>query len=151
MLPPLVGRHLNLSCLAMLTSCHLFSVWPEISPWTAPESWVLQSMSCTQKKWKEKNIKNRTVKNKGYRKPTQLIKICTSLRWQSSIQEKVLCRKLATKRVEDDGDKQSSCSQVLVRQISQLANATSGDCLQLMKSVASASCCIYSSNLLQNS
>jgi hypothetical protein len=80
-----------------------------------------------------------------------LIKICTTLRWQSSIQEKVLCKKLATKRVEDDGDKQSSCSQVLVKQISQLANATSGDSWQVMKSVASASCCICSSNLWQNS
>jgi len=38
-----------------------------------------------------------------------------------------------------------------LRQISQLANAASGDSLQLMKSVASASCCIYSSNLQQNS
>jgi hypothetical protein len=73
-----------------------------------------------------------------------LIKICTTLRWHSSIQEKVLCRKLATKRVEDNGDKQSLCSEVvLVREISELANATSGDCLQLMKSAASASCCIY--------
>jgi hypothetical protein len=50
-----------------------------------------------------------------------------------NIQNKVLCRKLATKRVEDDEDKQSVCSQVLVRQISQLPNATSGDSLQLMK------------------
>jgi hypothetical protein len=38
--------------------------------------------------------------------------------WQLSIQNKVLCRKLATKRVEDEGDKQSAWSQVLVRQIS---------------------------------
>jgi hypothetical protein len=103
-------------------------------------------MSCTQKKWKEQNINNRTFKNKRYRKPTQqpnsfgkstqLIKICTTLRWQLSIRDKVLCREFATKRVEDDGDKQSSCSQVLVRE---------------MKSVASASCCIYFSNLRQNS
>jgi hypothetical protein len=35
--------------------------------------------------------------------------------------------------------------------MSQLANATSGDSVQLMKSVASASCCIYFSNLRQNS
>jgi hypothetical protein len=65
--------------------------------------------------------------------------------WQLSIQEKVLRRKLATKSLEDEGDKQSACSQVLVRQISQLAIATSGDSWQLMKSVASASCCICSS------
>jgi hypothetical protein len=164
----MVPQHPNLSCFAMLISCHLFSVRPEISPWTALESWVVQSMSCTQKKWKEKNINNWTLKNKRYWKPTQqldfkkqkvlkanpttqLIKICTTLRWQWSIQDKVLCRKLATKRVEDDEDKQSACSEVLVRQISQLPNARSGDSLQLMKSVASASCCKYSCNLLQNS
>jgi len=92
---------------------------------------------------------NPTIKFFG--KSSQLIKICTTLRWQLSIQDKVLCRELATKRVEDDGDKQSSCSQVLMRQMSQLANATSGDSVQLMKSVASASCCIYFSNLRQNS
>jgi len=157
----MVAQHPNLSCFAMLTSCHLFSVRPEISPWNALASWVVQSMSCTQKKWKEKNINNRTFKKqrvskanptiKFFGKSTQLIKICTTLRWQSSIQDKVLCRKLATKRVEDDEDKQSACSEVLVRQISQLPNARSGDSLQLMKSVASASCCKYSCNLLQNS
>jgi hypothetical protein len=99
---------------------------------------------------KQKVLKaNPTIKFFG--KSTQLIKICTTLRWQWSIQDKVLCRKLATKRVEDDEDKQSACSEVLVRQISQLPNARSGDSLQLMKSVASASCCKYSCNLLQNS
>jgi hypothetical protein len=53
----------------------------------------------------------RSFKNKGYQKPTHQSnsffnkamenqpKFCTSLRWQSSIQENVLCRKLATKRV----------------------------------------------------
>jgi hypothetical protein len=157
----MLARHLNLSCFAMLTWCHLFSVRPDISPWTALESWVVQSMSCTQKKLKRKEHqqsdfqKQRVLKAnpmiKFFGQSTQLIKFCTTLRWQSSIQDKVLCRKLATKRVEDGVDKQSLCSQVLVSQISQLANATSGDCLQLMKSVASAPCCIYSSNLRQNS
>jgi len=75
---------------------------------------------------KTKGIKsqpnNQILFFKSYGKPTQLIKICTTLRRQLSIQEKVLCRKLATKRLEDDGGKQSACSQVLVRQISQLAN-----------------------------
>jgi hypothetical protein len=48
------------------------------------------------------------------------------VRWWSSLQHKVLCRKVAAKWVEDGADKQSACSQVLVRQISQLANAASG-------------------------
>jgi len=39
----------------------------------------------------------------------------------------VLCRKVAAKRVEDGVDNQSVCSQVLVRQISQFANAASAD------------------------
>jgi hypothetical protein len=39
----------------------------------------------------------------------------------------VLCRKVAAKRVEDGADNQSVCSQVLVRQISQLPNGASGD------------------------
>jgi hypothetical protein len=39
----------------------------------------------------------------------------------------VLCRKVAAKRVEDGMDNQSVLSQVLVRQISQLANAASAD------------------------
>jgi hypothetical protein len=54
-----------------------------------------------------------------------LIKNCTTVRWWSSLRDKVLCRKVAAKRVEDGADKQSVCSQVLVRQISQLANAAS--------------------------
>jgi len=44
-----------------------------------------------------------------------------------SLQNKVLCRKVAAKRVEDGADKQSACSEVLARQISQLANEASGD------------------------
>ncbi len=69
----MVAQHPNLSCFAMLTSCcYLFSVRPEMSPWTALESEVVQSMSCThRKKWKEQNINNRTFKNNGYQKPTQ--------------------------------------------------------------------------------
>jgi len=67
---PMAVQHLNLSCFGMLIWCHLFSVWPEISPWTALESWVVQSRSCTEK-WKEKNINNQTFKNKEYQKPTQ--------------------------------------------------------------------------------
>jgi hypothetical protein len=39
----------------------------------------------------------------------------------------VLCRKVAAKRVEDGADNQSVCSQVLVRRISQLANAASAN------------------------
>ncbi len=39
----------------------------------------------------------------------------------------MLCRKVAAKRVEDGVDNQSVCSQVLVRKISQLANAPSAD------------------------
>ncbi len=39
----------------------------------------------------------------------------------------MLCRKVAVKRVEDGVDNQSVCSQVLVRQISQLANGASAD------------------------
>ncbi len=39
----------------------------------------------------------------------------------------MLCRKVAAKRVEDGVDNQSVCSQVLVRKISQLANAVSAD------------------------
>ncbi len=39
----------------------------------------------------------------------------------------MLCRKVAAKRVEDGADNQSVWCQVLVRQISQLANAASGD------------------------
>jgi hypothetical protein len=56
-----------------------------------------------------------------------LIKKFTTLRWWLSLWDKVLCRKVAAKRVEDGADNQSVCSQVLVRQISQLANAASGD------------------------
>jgi hypothetical protein len=49
------------------------------------------------------------------------------LRWRWSLWNKVLCRKVAAKRVEDGVDNQSLCSQFLVRQISQLANAASAD------------------------
>jgi len=62
----------------------------------------------------------------------------------------VLCRKVAAKRVEDGAEQQSVCSQVFVRQISQLANGALGDSLKLIKSVASASSCICSFNLGQN-
>jgi hypothetical protein len=50
----MVALHLNLSCFAMLTSCHLFSVRPEISPWTALENLAVHSMWCTQKKRKKR-------------------------------------------------------------------------------------------------
>ncbi len=76
----------------------------------------------------ENQLKNQTFqKKKSYGKSIQLIKNCTTVRWWSSLQDKVLSRKVAAKRVEDGADKQSACSQVLVRQISQLANAASGD------------------------
>ncbi len=137
----MVARHLQLSCFAMLASCHLFSVQPEISPCTALENWVLHNMSCTPRKRKEKNItirvskqkllkinsRIRLSKKKSSGKSTQLIKKFTTLRWWLSLWDKVLCRKVAAKRVEDGADNQSVCSQVLVRQISQLANAASGD------------------------
>jgi hypothetical protein len=56
-----------------------------------------------------------------------LIKNRTTLRWWWSLWDKVLCRKVVAKRVEDSVDNQSVCSQVLVRQIFQLANAASAD------------------------
>ncbi len=46
----MVPRHLHLPCFAKATSCHHFSVRPEISPCTALENWDLHNMSCTSKK-----------------------------------------------------------------------------------------------------
>ncbi len=61
----MVAQHLHLSCFAKWTSCHHFSVRPEISPCTALENWVLHNMSCTPRKRKEKNINNQTFKTKA--------------------------------------------------------------------------------------
>ncbi len=157
----MVAQPLHLPCFAKSTSCHHFSARPEISPCTALENWVLNNMSCTSKKkeTKEKNINNQTFKKnlskinstvkvstrKSYGKSTQLIKNCTTVRWWSSLRDKVLCRKVAAKRVEDGADKQSACSQVLVRQISQLANAASGDSFRTHEKCCS--CWICSPNL----
>jgi hypothetical protein len=137
----MVARHLQLSCFSVLGSCHLFSVQPEISACTAFEFWVLHNMSCTQRKRKEKNITIRLSKQKLLKinsrirlsPKKKLWKInpidnkFTTLRWRLSLWDKVLCRKVAAKRVEDGADNQSVCSQVLVRQNSQLVDAASGD------------------------
>jgi hypothetical protein len=135
----MVPRHLHLPCFAKATSCHLFSVQPEIKSVLAlllrTESFTI----CPAPQKREKNINNQTFKKnlskinstvkvstrKSYGKSTRLIKNCTTVRWWSGLRDKVLCRKVAAKRVEDGADKQSVCSQVLVRQISQLANAAS--------------------------
>jgi len=68
----MVAQHLQLSCVAMLASCHLFSVRPEISPCTALENWVLHNMSCTPKKRKKKK-RTSTIRlsKKSYQKSTQ--------------------------------------------------------------------------------
>jgi hypothetical protein len=127
MLPSMVARQLNQSCFAVLTSCHLFSVRPELSPCAALENWVLHNMSCTWRKKEEKNFTIRLSKQKllkinsriklseknSYGKSIQLIKNYTTLRWRWSLWDKVLCRKVAAKRVEDGVDNQSVCSQVL--------------------------------------
>jgi hypothetical protein len=96
----------------------------------------------------ENQLKNQMFRKKSYWKSTQLIKNCTTLRWLLSLWDKVLCRKIAGKRVEDGADNQSVCSQVLVRQISQLANATSTDSTD--ENYCECFLCICSSNVRQN-
>jgi len=59
--------------------------------------------------WKPTQQSNFVIKSYG--KSTQLIKTCTTLRWQWSLWDKVLCRKVAAKRVEDGVDNHSVCSQ----------------------------------------
>jgi hypothetical protein len=117
----MVAGHLQLSCFAMLASCHLFSVQPEISPCTALENRVLHKMSCTRRKRKEKNITIRLSKQKLL-KINSRIKLSKKKKlWKINPIDKKL------HHFEDGVDNQSVCSQVLVRQISQLANAASAD------------------------
>ncbi len=63
----MVAWHLQLACFAMLASCHLFSVQPEISPCTPLLNWVLSQyvlLHLKKKKRKDPTIRQ-TFKTKA--------------------------------------------------------------------------------------
>jgi hypothetical protein len=134
----MVAWHLQLSCFAMLASCHLFSVQPEISPCTALENWVLHNMSCTRGKRKEKNITIRLSKQKLLKINSRIKLSQKNQLWKINPIDKKL------HHFEDGVDNQSVCSQVLVDKSPSLLMQL--QLIQLMKIIASASCCICSFN-----